>query len=92
MNNFYDFQSFYIPIRMELPILNYIHRRIGPGSFLEAVITNDLRNACRCADDENLKNLPAYIAYFRNEAPSQCWGSIEKMRAWLKRKDGESQP
>lgn len=81
--NFYVFREFYIPRRMRIPILNYIHNRVQPGDFLEAVITNNLSGACARADDENLKNLPAYVAYFHNEAPSQCWGSTQKMDAWL---------
>jgi hypothetical protein len=35
------------------------------------------------ADDQNIKVLPAFVAYFYNEAPSQCWGSKEKMESWL---------
>ena len=65
-------------------VLNYIDRRVPTGSFLEAIITNNLSEACARADDENLKNLPAYIAYFYNEAPGPCWGSTQKMDAWLK--------
>ena len=78
----YRFREFYIPERMMGGIRRYIDHGIIPGDFLQAVITNDLRRACAAADDENLKNLAAFIAYFYNEAPSACWGSPEKMKRW----------
>ena len=76
--------EFYIPERMMGGIERYINDKINPGDFLQAVICNDLREAVGRADDENIRNLPAYVAYFYNEAPSLCWGSKEKMEAWLK--------
>jgi hypothetical protein len=89
MNNLYRFNQFYIPERMMDGIKRYIEHHIKPGSFLCAVIQNDLREAVGAADDENIANLPAYVGYFYNEAPSICWGSREKMEAWLKGTAGE---
>ena len=85
-SNFYNFRGFYIPARMGGSIMRYIENGILPGDFLSAVIRNDLREACGRADDENMANLPAYVAYFYNEAPSPCWGSDKKMTAWIKSK------
>lgn len=79
----YRFQEFYIPDRMMPGIKRYIEEKVQPGDFLTAVIQNDLSEACAKADDENMRNLPAYMAYFYNQAPSACWGSKEKMKAWL---------
>ena len=64
-------------------IQRYIEQGISPGHFLTAVIDNNLSEAVARAADENLRNLPAFVAYFYNEAPSQCWGSREKRRAWM---------
>lgn len=80
----YKFRNFYIPSRMMSGINMWVTHGIRPGSFLNAVLENNLRSACECADDENIVNLPAYIAYFYNDAPSQCWGSKEKVDAWEK--------
>ena len=85
----YRFNQFYIPERMIEGIRLYIERGVRPGSFLCAVIQNDLRESCGCADDENMANLPAYVAYFYNEAPSDCWGSFQKMQNWMKRFQAE---
>lgn len=79
----YKFQEFYIPDRMMPSLRRYIEEKIQPGDFLTAVIQNDLSEACSRADDENMRNLPAYAAYLYNEAPSICWGSKEKMEKWL---------
>lgn len=82
----YTFRDFYIPNYMMGAIRRYIDKGISPGHFLTAVITNDLREACGRADDINLANLPAYVAFFYNEADNRCWGSQEAMNAWMARR------
>ena len=78
----YKFLNYEIPERMVASILRYVESGIRPGSFLRAVICNNLKGAVGQADNENLKNLPAFINYFYNQAPASCWGSYEKMIAW----------
>ena len=79
----YTFREWYVPERMMGAIWRYIHQGTPPGDFLTAVIENNLCEALGRADDENLKNLPAFLAYFYNEAPGECWGSPEKRRVWV---------
>ena len=79
----YTFRKFYIPSRMMGGIKRYIDHGVVPGDFLQAVICNDLQEACGRADEENLRNIPAYIGYFYNEAPAGCWGSKEIMQDWI---------
>lgn len=79
----YTFREFYIPARMMPGIRRYIENGILPGKFLQAVISNNLHDALSQADDENLRNLQAFVGYFYNEAPSPCWGSPEKMHKWI---------
>jgi len=80
----YSFMNEYsIPERMRGAITRYIEDRRIPGGFLQAVICNNLSEAVGRADDENIRNLPAYVNFFYNHAPSQCWGSPEKMIKWL---------
>jgi hypothetical protein len=81
----YRFNQFYIPDRMMGAIRRYIEHGIVPGEFLCAVIQNDLRETVGRADEENIANLPAYVAYFYNEAPSLCYGSPNAMRKWVKK-------
>jgi len=79
----YTFRGMTIPEHMMASLHRYIEKRIPPGGFLTAVLTNDLAEACGRADDDNLRILPAYIAYLYNEAPGGCWGSPESVKSWL---------
>ena len=79
----YKFRNWYIPERMMPAIDRYITQGISPGTFLTAVICNNLHDALSRADDENLQNLPAFVAYFYNNAPAPCWGSPAKMKKWI---------
>jgi len=56
--------------------------RVHLGSFLTAVLSNNLTQACGRADDSNLRALPDIVRYCYNELPSDCWGSPEKVEAW----------
>lgn len=78
------FGQFMIPARMRPDIHRYINDRIKPGDFLTAIIKNNLADACKHADQENLRNLPAYVDYFYNHTPTACWGSPKRMADWLK--------
>jgi hypothetical protein len=81
---FYKFREWYIPERMGGGIERYIKHGIPPGHFLTALLENDLFEAVGKADDENIANIPAYCAYFYNEAPSPCHGSKKIVAAWIK--------
>lgn len=78
----YRFREYTVRDDMMEAILRWIQHGIEPGDFLRAVINNDLREAIGRADDDNMRNLPAIVGYFYNEAPSSCWGSPEKAQAW----------
>lgn len=79
----YYFKEFSIRPQMMAEIRRYIDEGLEPGSFLTAVICNDLAAAVGRADAENLRNLPAYVAYFYNMAPSPCWKSKKQMDWWI---------
>lgn len=78
-----------IPEYMWSGIDLYLEYGIKPGYFLTAIITNDFINAVSYADGENVKNLPAYANFFYNHVPSTCWGSKEKMEAWMRERQEE---
>jgi hypothetical protein len=59
---------------------------IPVGSFLEAVLTNDLKRAMFGADDENREAIFDIVSYAYNELPSGCWGSPERVAAWYEMK------
>lgn len=82
----YSFRQFHIPVRMMPGLKRYLEDHIPPGDFLKAVIQNDLKEACARADDENIINLPAYVAYLYNHAPIGSWGSINNYKNWIAKK------
>lgn len=72
----------FVPEHMRDGILRYIKEGIRPGSFLTAVIQNDLREAIWQADHINLAALPTIVTWFYHYAPAVCWGSNAQMEAW----------
>ena len=56
--------------------------RVRPGSFLCAVLENDLRKAVQSADPVSYGALRAIVEWCWNELPADAWGSPEKMDAW----------
>ncbi len=79
----YQFNEMVIPDHMLDGLREYVDHGIPQGHFLTAVITNDLKEACARADRTNLRIIPAYVAWLYNEADARCWGSREKMDAWI---------
>lgn len=61
----------------------YIEEGIAPGHFLTAVIENDLKNTLGYADETNRLHVREWVSWFYNQAPSECWGSPQKMQAWM---------
>jgi len=71
-----------------LPILeglrHYATHHVPVGHFLEAVLSNDLTNACGRADEHSARALVQIVRYTYNCVPSRAWGSPEKVAKWLK--------
>lgn len=80
----YFFQQWYIPDRMMGGLKRYVEDHIAPGDFLMAVLTNNLSEAVGRADEENMANLPAYVAFLHNQVPANCWGNPLTVHDWLK--------
>jgi hypothetical protein len=72
-------------------IRRYADMHCRTGSFLEAVLCNDLKEACMRADDENRENLFEIVEYCWCNIPHSCWGSPERVKAWLEGKIIEEQ-
>jgi len=85
----FTFFGMTIPEHMHGPVRDYIEHGAPPGNFLEAILENNLTEAVGRADTENMRNIPALVAYLYNEAPAPCWGSPENVGAWLRMKAEE---
>lgn len=74
-----------IPEQCRDGLLDYLRYGVPPGHFLLAILTNDLAAACARADDANQRALYDYIYVLYNDAPSEAWGSVDKVKAWITR-------
>lgn len=74
-----------IPEYMRESVRAYIFEGQPVGHFLTAFLSNDLKETFGRADTENRLCIHDYITFFYNYAPSPCWGSPEKVRAWIEK-------
>ncbi len=69
--------------RIIASIRRYADEHCPTGPFLQAVLSNNLVGACARADNDNIRVIPEIVKYVYNEIPGSCWGSPEKVKAWL---------
>lgn len=75
-----------VPEHLRDGIYRYIVHGIKPGSFLLAVIQNDLFHAVGSAGEPlTLDDLRTVTRFFYWCAPAECFGSPEKFAAWQSR-------
>jgi hypothetical protein len=74
-----------IPEHCRQGLLDYLRYGVPPGHFLQAVLSNDLAEACGRADSTNQRALFEYVFVLYNYAPGAAWGSPEKVKAWIQR-------
>lgn len=74
-----------LPEHMQGAMRLYMERGIEPGSFLLAVLSNDLMGAIGRADSINKHRLNEYAMWLYNDAPSASFGSPEKVKQWITR-------
>lgn len=64
---------------MELWVLN----GIPPGSFLEAVLANDLQSAALRSHPANTwESIMSLARWLLNVAPKECYGSYDNLKKW----------
>ena len=71
-----------LPEGLQGGMQRYVEDGIQAGHFLTAVLSNDLLGAVSRADSTNIKLIPEIVRWIYNEAPSSCWGNVEKVQAW----------
>lgn len=71
-----------IPAYMQPALISWVNHGVRPGSFLTAVLENNLMEAVGRADNTNALHLKDYAAFLYNAAPSDCHGSTQKVDAW----------
>lgn len=73
-----------IPRAPKVGIDRYVDYGCPTGSFLRAVLSNDLFEAVAKADEYNKLALAEIVRYVYNYTPVTCYGSPERVEAWLK--------
>lgn len=73
-----------IPPHMMESMRAYVEQGRPVGGFLQAVISNDLKEAVGRADNTNIWLIPIYVNWFYNECPGLIWGSREEYENWIK--------
>lgn len=62
-----------LPERMQGDMKRYVEEGIPPGDFLRAVLENKIARMWEFAN------------FLYNELPSGCWGTVEKVVAWIQK-------
>ena len=72
-----------VPEPLREGLIMYLVDHVPTGSFLQAVLSNDLHDACRRADEHNRYRLFDIVYFLHNHAPGMAWGSVENVTRWL---------
>ena len=79
-----------IPEYMRGAMERYMEYGIDPGSFLMAVLSNNLMGAARQADGMNMYHLYEYCYWLANYAPFASYGSPENVKRWMEGRQKEN--
>ena len=72
-----------IPTYLKEALDRYVAKGQLPGDFTLAVLRNDLMRAYERADPFSWRALPAILSYLFNDIPALCWGTPERVAAWM---------
>lgn len=73
-----------LPEHMRDAFRLYIEKGIPPGSFTQAVLSNDLMGAMGRADHINRDRIFDTCAFLANYAPIGCFGAPERVQDWIR--------
>ena len=71
-----------IPENIAGAIIRYIVWGLRPGSGTRAILSNNLKETAACCDDETWDSVRLVLSWLYLYAPSECYGSPEKVAAW----------
>jgi len=71
-----------VPEGLHRGIRLWLDDGIVPGSFIRAVICNNLMDAFAFADDESRERLSSIVSFFYWSVPSHAWGSDRTFADW----------
>lgn len=72
-----------VPEHLHDGLLLYLEHGIAPGSFLLAVLTNDLLGAVKHGDADCQAHLADLVRFLYQHAPMGAWVTRENVDAWM---------
>lgn len=75
-----------LPAHMQGAARRYVEQGIPPGSFLTAVLENNLMQAFARADEINTDAMRVWTEWLYWEAPGNCHGSPTLVQTWIEHK------
>ena len=82
-----DFSQHKMTEQSKESLYNYFVHGLEPGSFMTAVLSNDLYGAVGRADFVNINLIPVYVKWLLWHAPHGSYGTPEMVRSWLTKND-----
>lgn len=73
-----------VPHHMRDGLILYVENGILPGSFMEAILENDLKGACARADIINRYRIFDIVSFCYGNLPSASWGHPQIVQNWVK--------
>lgn len=78
-----ELQRMNLPDYMASAVHLYLTKGLPPGSFLTAVLENNLVDAVSQADHANFFHIAQWVSFLMFSVPPISWGSPEKVSAWM---------
>jgi len=72
-----------VPSQLHDGLVLYLTDGVRPGSFLTAVLENDLITAVRRGDPECRAQLAPIVDFLLRHVPIRAWGSAENVATWI---------
>ena len=72
-----------LPEHLRAGMKRYVEHGIRPGSFLCAIIENDLVQAYSRGDETSLRSMPQIMYFVMTELPSKAFGSPDRVNDWI---------
>jgi hypothetical protein len=81
-----------VPPHMWEGLTTYFVHHIPVGSFMTALLSNDLMGAAGRADAENLRSIGRWCQFLYTYAPARSFGSPEAVTRWLNPEEVSDDP
>lgn len=82
-----DYNYYDVPEHTAEALENYFFYGYEPGSFVYAVLSNDLIGACTRCDHVNRDQIVQIVKWVIQRAPAGSWGNEQRVLNWIKDTD-----